>query len=238
MIPLADRDVASGLFASGALGYDASWPQCASTIPAVSERGARYDFAMLGVNHTIAFTSNQCLADEYQAAIANGQSVAFYVDVNSPSGASADRGDTGPRGNCAKTDVLCLSYNYGYNSAAYSYQVAGQAVGDDVVASAGWWLDVETGSKPWSKDPNTNAQVLQGAIDFFQQNGNVVGAYSILWMWNQIAGTSFRPGIPAWITPTRSPAGVANICAATSFTGGPIVVVQQPGGKLDQDYGC
>jgi hypothetical protein len=204
----------------------------------LSESGAPYDFALLGVNHTVAFTSNQCLADEYQAAIANGQSVAFYVDVNSPSGASAGRGGSGPRGTCGATDALCLSYNYGYNSAVYSYETARQAVGDDIVTSAVWWLDVETGSKPWSKNTAANAQVLQGAIDFFQQNGNVVGAYSILWMWNQIAGASFRPGIPAWITPTRSPAGVATVCAATSFTGGPIVVVQQPGGKLDQDYAC
>jgi hypothetical protein len=238
MAPLADGISTSTIYPAGAYGYDASWPQCGTSIPALSEGGVPYTFANLGVNHTIAFTKNQCLADEYQLAIGRSQAVAFYIDVNSPSGASADAGATGPNGICAATDTLCQSYNYGYNGAADSYETARAAVGDAVAASAVWWLDVEVGTKPWSKDTAANAQVLQGAIDYFHDNGVVVGAYSILWMWNQIAGPSFRPGIPAWITPTRSPAGVPAQCAATSFTGGPIVIVQQPGVTLDRDYAC
>jgi hypothetical protein len=236
-VPLPDGVSTPTSYVSGAYGYDASWPQCGTVIPALSDSGVPYTFAHLGVTHTIAFTKNECLADQYRLANARAQTIAFYVDVNSPSGTSANAGATGPGGTCAKNDTLCLSYNYGYNGAADSYETARQAVGDDVASSAIWWLDVETG-KPWSKDTAANAQVLQGAIDFFHESGIVVGAYSILWMWNQIAGASFRPGIPAWITPTRSPAGVAKLCAATSFTGGPIVFVQQPGSTLDRDYAC
>jgi hypothetical protein len=238
MIPVPDQSSPPTPAASLAYGYDASWPQCGTALPSASEYGgAPYSFAILGVTHTIAFTKNQCLADQYQVASSRAQSIAFYVDVHSPSGASANAGATGPGGTCATSDALCLSYNYGYNTAADSYETARQAVGDDVVASATWWLDVETG-KPWSKNSAANAQVLQGAIDFFHGKGSIVGAYSLLWMWNQIAGSDFRPGIPAWITPTRSPADVAKLCASTSFTGGPIVVVQQPGGTLDRDYTC
>jgi hypothetical protein len=245
MIPLEDgdfvtapQDALSSAYATGDVGYDASWPQCGQPVSDKSSSGVPYRFAVLGVNHTIAFTKNECLAQEYNVASGYGQTIAFYIDVQSPAGASANQGNSGPRGTCTTTDALCLGYNYGYNSAAYSFDYARQTLGDDAVSSAMWWLDVEVGSKPWSKNQAANAQVLQGAIDYFQARGSTVGAYSILWMWNQIAGAGYRPGIPAWPSGVHSVAETSRVCKSVSFTGGLIVVVQQAGKKLDLDYGC
>jgi hypothetical protein len=224
-------------YRTGAIGYDASWPQCRSNLPSAATNGSTYGFAILGANHTIAYTANECVAAQYSAAVSRGQSVAFYTDVHSPSGASASQGATGPKGTCAPSDTLCTSYNYGYNGAANAFQTASKIAGPAAAASAVWWLDVETG-KPWSTSTSANAMVIQGAIDYFQANGSVVGAYSVLWMWNKIAGTYYRPGIPAWISGARSLGSAPSFCNLPSFTGGPIVLVQQPGGKLDQDYAC
>jgi hypothetical protein len=203
----------------------------------VSTTGVAYGFAILGVNRAVEFTPNPCLAAEYTSGGQTGTSPAFYIDVHSPTPATAIFGRFGPKGSCAETDAACQSYNFGYNGAETSFAYAVASVGTATAASGVWWLDVETG-KPWSANPGDNAQVIQGSIDYFHDHSLVVGAYSILSMWNRIAGRDYRPGIPAWISGGKSLTGAPQLCSSESFTGGPIWLVQVPRQNYDEDYSC
>jgi hypothetical protein len=237
MLPEGSTNSPSDVYASARAGFDASFPQCGKSIPSSSSNGMVYGFAILGVNGGQEFTPNPCLAVQYGRGGETGSSPAFYIDLNSPTPATAIFGQFGPKGLCGETNAACQSYNFGYNGAQTAFAYAMASVGTAAAASGVWWLDVETG-KPWSANPGDNAQVIQGSIDYFHDHSLTVGAYSVLWMWNQIAGREYRPGIPAWISGGKSLTAAPQLCTAESFTGGPIWVVQVPRQNYDEDYGC
>lgn len=269
--PTSAPGASRGPYASGSVGYDTSFPSCGSPPPpATSSTGVPYSFAIIGVNDGRAFTRNPCLASEFDNAVSRNLLASFYVNINAPLGSTADRGNTGPKGSCASGDLMCLSYNYGYNAAAYAHDAAASALGTPAVAGRVWWLDVELANSWWTDlapptptpVPSGNTlddQVILGAIAYYQQNGMTVGSYSIASMWaqgaprpaggmgvasisqvlhTQILG-SFQTGIPEWVSGAPDLASAPSYCGGSSFTGGPIWVVQDPSSNTyDENYAC
>ncbi len=232
---------ASDLYTSGWTGFDISFPQCQDvTIPDKVGIGAPYAFAILGVNHGRAFTRNDCLADEYQYAAAQGLSIGYVMNLNSPRGTIGPNGQASGSG-CTADTPACQNYNYGWNAAQDAYQYTLQTLQSLGVADTPttWWMDIEV-TNYWSPDPSLNAQVIQGAIDFFQQEveGATIGVYSVRSMWQTIVGGDYRPGVPEWLAGARSLAGASSLCGQSSFTGGPITLVQYATRSLDVDYAC
>jgi hypothetical protein len=98
-----------------------------------------------------------------------------------------------------------------------------------------WWLDVETGNN-WSTDTTSNAQVIAGALAAVRAAGGSPAVYSTARQWAQIAG-DYAPGVPAWYA-TGAALGSPQPWCGTSFTGGPVVLVQGGSGSFDGDAAC
>jgi hypothetical protein len=210
-------------YASGATGFDVSWPQCAAALPPPST------IAVVGINDGTANTFNPCFRTEASWA---GLELSVYINVNSPNPAIPSQWAQGPAGACAPTDARCSSYNYGFNSTRGAI---------DMVRSEGfkphtWWLDVET-LNAWSPDPGANAQAVAGALDAIARSGGRAAIYSTTLQWNEIAG-GYRPGVPAWYATGEPLTTPEQLCSGTSFSGGPVELVQGLAGSFDSDYAC
>ncbi|HUX86232.1 MAG TPA: hypothetical protein VMW65_04460 [Chloroflexota bacterium] len=225
----------------GTLGFDISYPQCQTMTSPFAPTNLSYQFAVLGVTGGRAMTQNRCLGEELQIAAQQKLSPSFYLNVNYPRSAALSDAASGPLGTCDTTDSQCLSYTYGWNTAQNAYRYAQQTVQDLNVTSVPsvWWLDVEIANY-WSRDPSLNDRVIQGAIDFFGWNVSnaTVGIYSIRSNWNQIAGSDFQPSVPTWVAGAHSLAGASFLCSQSSFTGGPVALVQYATKQFDVDYVC
>ena len=174
---------AYGIFSGGQTGYDISFPQGSiSTLPSL------YDFLVIGVTDGRAYTDNPYLSS--QVSLAQGKLLSLYVNLNAPVGSTV-RGNTSSPKSCAKSDKVCQAYNYGYNAASHSYSYAQS----QSATSAMWWLDIETGNS-WSATKAINDATIQGAVDFLNTTGAIVGIYSTQSMWNTVAGSS---GMCQWV---------------------------------------
>lgn len=212
------------------IGMDISWPQCQTGIPSLS---AGQTFTIIGATGGRAFTPNTCFASEYRWATAHRQTPSFYMNLNYPSPTTAARGQAGPSGNCKPADAACQAFNYGYNAGQDALAYA-QSVG---ASSPGWWLDVETANS-WSSNTSLNAQVIRGAIRFFQDHNLAVGIYSVAFMWRDIAG-SFSPGLPIWVAQTNTNIPTLAYCSPRyGFGVGLTLLVQSWNGRYDVNYGC
>ena len=60
--------------------------------------------------------------------------------------------------------------------------------------------------------------------------------YSTNLQWREVAG-NYRPGVPAWYA-TGAPLTAPQQWCGTSFTGGPVYLVQGLAGPFDSDYAC
>ncbi len=218
---------AYGIFTAGQTGLDISFPQGA--IPSLPPG---YAFLIVGVTNGRAYTENPYLSS--QVSLAQGKPLSLYINMNAPVGSTV-RGNTSSPKTCSKSDKVCQAYNYGYNAAAYSYSYA-------QVNGALWWLDVET-SNSWSATKAINDATLQGAIDYLNLQGAVVGIYSTPSMWNTIAGSSFIPRqttisvVPNWI-PGASAASPQSACSQTITGNGQTWLTQYTSGGFDYDYAC
>ncbi|MGH2459082.1 MAG: hypothetical protein ACRDIY_09475 [Chloroflexota bacterium] len=207
--------------------YDVSFPECAGGYAPPS--GA----LIIGVNGGRAYTVNRCFDRQVQWALDRGARPDLYMNLNYPKGPPPASATNGPRGRCAATDQGCLAYNYGYNAASYADQVASARISDP----RAWWLDVETANY-WSPNQAANAQVIQGAIDYWHQRGKPIGIYSILPMWQRIAG-GFAPGLPNWVAQVTASIPTLSYCSAEfAFGGGAVAMVQHWDGAHDVDYFC
>ncbi|HLH74807.1 MAG TPA: hypothetical protein VKX96_16085, partial [Chloroflexota bacterium] len=210
---MAEPAVAASIPSPNLQGYDISFPNCRDhQFPA----SPGY-FTVIGVNGGKAYTTNPCFGEQYQWASASGQLPAVYINLNYPRDASAANGRTGPRGTCPPEDAACLAYNYGYNAAQFAVTTAHS----QGVSPTNWWLDIETANY-WSPNQALNAQVIQGAIDYLQSQNLHVGIYSVVSMWQTIAG-SFAPGLPNWVAQTNSKLPASAFCSsAFAFGGGTV----------------
>lgn len=213
--------LAQGVYTSGTVGNDVSWPNCSAKLPT----GAA--FGIVGVTNGLGYSTNPCLAKE----ASHFNNLSLYVNTGWYSGSSHVNA-TSPRV-CATGDNNCLAYNYGYNAGLYAYSAATSAG----VNSSMWWLDVET-DNTWSNDTVQNQNSLQGETDALRASGvTTVGVYSTTAQWQSITN-SWQNGLPNWGATTWTTAKqAAKYCSGHDFTGGGTWLIQFKG-KLDQDYAC
>lgn len=256
-LPLLTGTPASAATApAGATGYDVSYPQCGSALPASGS------FGIVGVTNGLAFSANPCLASQWQWAAAQPSSPALYTTPANPAPTSSHYWPTSGASDPAlcvdatsTTDPGC-AYDYGWHAAADALSTATAAVGAGA-SRAPWWLDVETGNT-YNGDGVSNAADLQGMIDYLRGHGvPSVGFYSTDYQWNVITGgwtvnsdpsyrqswaAEFTPAYPmsdgpTWVAGAGSLADAQANCA-TSFTGAVTTLAQYPDGGFDGDLSC
>lgn len=227
-------------------GYDISYPQCSSSLP------AHPGFGIVGVNDGRAYTANPCLVTEYTWATGATSStephVSFYANTGNPGPTASTHwpaaGATAPQ-YCDGSWSTGCAYDYGYFAAQDSFRDAVNAVGATAAQAAPWWLDVETANS-WSSVTATNNSDLQGAVAGLNAMGvSSVGIYSTSSMWNQITGATaassatndpFRT-LYEWIPGAHNANMAPQLCSQT-FAGGRVKFVQYPSGSFDGDYAC
>lgn len=252
---LRGADAEGVLPSPGTTGFDLSYVQCGSKLP------ANGSFGVVGVAHGLPWSSNACLAQEFAWAQSRGNA-GLYMNTANPAPHSSffwpASGVSDPalcRDSTSVSDAGC-AYDYGWHAAQDALRVATASLGTQA-ASVTWWLDVET-TNTWNGTSSANAADIQGSIDYLRSQGvPSVGVYSTSYQWGVITGgyTStnaaayadrwageFVPrypiaGAPNWI------AGVSTLKRAqancgTTFSGGPTVLVQYRSGSFDGDYAC
>ena len=236
------------------VGFDVSFPQCTSTLPAAP------GLAVVGVNNGKNFTVNKCLAKELTwAKTATNGAPAFYVNSGNPGPVNDTAWPTSQAAPkvCHGANSAACSYDYGWNAARASYGAAVRAESTDgspsgaaAAKAANWWLDVET-ANPWEARvtingattlayTNDQASVL-GMAGYLASIGvKSVGIYTATSMWRAIMGlnvTAFS-AYSLWIPGPGSLATAEAQCAVPSFLGGRTGMVQYPSLGLDGDYVC
>jgi hypothetical protein len=226
-VALGARDPASLAAAAQARpgwGFDISWPQCGQGYPT-----SAFDFAGVGVTRGQPLTANPCLADEFRWATSAraGGFPQLYVNLDLDGVANGRR-------SCDVNDHPCRAYNYGASTvdAAVSY------ADSQGVRAPYWWLDVETANAWSTQNLDWNAAVIRGAIEAMQARGLNVGIYSSSDQWHLIAG-DYRPAVPSWSAVYTQRGAAPGYCGdSTSFTAGPVLMVQYSDQGFDQDYVC
>ncbi len=218
--------------AAGNHGYDISWPQCGRALPVDG------DFRIVGVNGGKPYDTNPCLAEQYRWAVA-APGAAFYMNTANPGTASRVidwYGQKSPNPACSPADEAACAYNYGYNAARHAFAHAQSQTG--AAGRHSWWLDVET-TNSWSGDLALNVADILGSIVYLREQGVPVGVYSTDYQWGQITGGARIPELYNWVAGARDADQAARWCVPSStFTGGPVVMVQWVQDDLDHDYAC
>lgn len=252
---MAAADVTAGAPPGGSSGHDLSWPQCGSAYPA---DGA---FGIVGVSDGRAWSSNPCLASEYQWAAGYARTPDLYMNTANPAPHSSyywpSSGAQDPalcQDASSTTDPGC-AYDYGWHTAANALATANAALGS--LPQGIWWLDVETGNT-WNGDASSNAADVQGSIDYLlAQHVAGVGVYSTALQWNAVTGgysaadastyaaawgSEFTSpngisGSPSWVAGASGPSDAPSYCSS-SFLGTTTWMVQYVSGSVDVDAAC
>src|SRR4051812_24756441 len=136
------------------VGYDVSYPQCGTTLPASRA------FGIVGVNGGLSTKTNPCLATQLAWAWGSNGSVTaqpraqLYLNTANP-GELRDQvstwptSGTTPYGTCDGGNTAACSWQYGWERAqnsitSYFTPAAAEARVDGRPSSYTWWLDVET----------------------------------------------------------------------------------------------
>jgi len=233
-------------------GYDVSYPQCSSTLPASPQ------FGIVGVNGGKPYAANACLASEYTwaqtATTSTYPRVSFYANTADPGPVLSTHwpsGATTPRA-CDGTWSVDCSYDYGWNAAADAFAKASAVAGATVTRAGYWWLDVETGNS-WADSSQTsnwsavNTADLQGAAAYLSSQGvGQIGFYSTGYQWGQITGLDastspayFSTSYVNWVPgATTFSDAQARCSSAYSFTGARVQLTQYLQSGFDADYRC
>jgi hypothetical protein len=222
-------------------GYDISYPQCGGAYP------SNPAFGIVGVNGGRVFSVNPCLAS--QLAWAGDAAAEVYINTGNPGPELSSfwpRGQTAPRVcDAANPDTADCAFDYGWNAAAHSYSTLEAAYAARAItvspSATVWWLDVET-SNSWRDDTSLNVAALEGEVAYLRSRGVTrLGFYSTTQQWGVITGGTkvFAPS-PSWGAGARSERIAKSLCSSTttSFTGGPLVMVQYPYAGFDADIRC
>jgi hypothetical protein len=230
-------------FPPGATGYDVSQYQCpyypghVSGLPPTRTAVAIVQVSGGAINHA---QPPSCYPAEAAWAGPNMSTYIFMDGLPSP---PPKESMTGPAGNCATTNALCQSYNFGYYWAQYWVRYAHDAGTHPTL----WWLDVETAGA-WSGSQSSNAQVIAGGVAGLHASGVTPGIYSTNYQWGVLTGyqVSF-PHIPLWVPGAAGTAQAQSFCtnppaAYQPFAGGTTVLIQDsyttPRPLYDEDYAC
>ena len=205
----------------GAFGYDISYPQCPSRVPA-----GPVGFAIIGVNGGRPMTRNSCMPAQLTWARTGSVPAAVYVNSSSPP-------EDFTASVCGEADAVCRSYEWGWHSALYAMDYVN--LHDRFVTR--YWLDVET-ANTWSAAPIENASVLRGMIAALESRGKYVGIYSNRYQFTRITG-SFAPGLDNWIPrPETRHETAAQYCRTTPTFGGGRLLMLQLWYEFDENYVC
>jgi LysM repeat protein len=212
----------SNPYRSGAVGYDFSYPNCDTRVPASPT------FAVIGLNLGRPFTANPCFAREWNAA---RRPRSVYI-------------------NTAYSNVLLRHVTASCSAAGRSqplrpaaqraYAVGCSEAEEDLRLLAATpplaiWLDVEPGNT-WSSRRSLNAATIKGILERLlgQVGHSVVGVYSNAAFWWSIVGRWSSLSVPEWVaTGAPDPPG----CPA-GFAAGPVWLSQSTDGRLDTDKAC
>jgi hypothetical protein len=214
-------------------GYDVSWPQCGRTLP------SRANVAIVGVNGGKPYEENPCLAEQFRWATGAAAQRAFYMNTANPGTASRVvdwYNQKSPNRGCSRSDEAACAYNYGFNAAKHAYATAQAKTG--VAGRHSWWLDVET-TNSWSDDQALNVADILGSLAYLRSQKVPVGVYSTGYQWGVITGGADLPDLPNWVAGARNGDQAARWCSPdSSFTGGPVTLVQWVQDDLDHNALC
>ncbi len=230
-------------------GVDVSYPQCGKTVP------TDQSFAIVGVNASLANTTNPCLQQQLAWAAGSKGGTAqpktqLYSLFTNPGATLAskwpmsntlDDGKVVPTpksyGVCRAqasgvpqskyvTTTAC-SYVYGF---ARAYEASTKR-GVSNAAQFRWWLDVETGLSH-TRTTTYNLAALEGMIAALRDAGVTnVGIYSTASHFGEIMGsvpsTSSARGLPSWLAigPARLDQA-QSACSSAGFAGGTVAMTQ------------
>jgi hypothetical protein len=238
------------------VGYDVSYPQCGTTLPA--ERA----FAVIGVNGGLATRTNPCLAEQLAWAwgssgvVASQPKAQLYLNTANP-GQVLDqvttwptRGAT-PYGSCDGSNSLACSWQYGRERALNSVisfftPAARAAMVDSQPGRYTWWLDVET-TNTWQSGSSAaqarNRATLEGMTSYLLSQGATVGLYSTRQQWSQIAGAvgprSNLAGRASWLAGSTTLAGATAACRpAPLVPRSRVTLSQYVVAGLDHNHSC
>lgn len=219
---LGSTALAQGVYTSGTVGNDVSWPNCNARPPTNAA------FGIVGVTGGLGFSQNSCLAKQSTWF----KNLSLYVNTGYPGSYRGLDYQNFPNA-CASTDLNCLAYNYGYNAGQYALNYAAS----QGLNNTTWWLDVETDNS-WTTDYQQNRNSLQGETDALKAAGvTTIGVYSTTAQWQSITN-AWQNGLPNWGATTWTTAKqAAKYCTGHNFTGGGTWLIQFKG-KLDQNYAC
>jgi hypothetical protein len=212
-------------YPNGSMGFAISYPQCPKSFP-----NSSYGYGILGVTKGRSFTHNPCLKDEISWARRAQYHPSFYINLSFPQ----DKYPTLIKSfNCRAGDQKCAAYHFGYAIAQDAYNYA-QSQG---LADAPWWLDMQTIST-WSSSKNTNAQVVQGAADFYKNKHLPVGLSTTPYQWDQIAG-DYVTNLPNWVPGRIDQQIAAQYCSSgKSYSGGWVQQVAYVEKNFEVVYAC
>lgn len=209
-------------YRSGAVGYDLSYPNCATRTPASPA------FAVIGLNSGRPFTANPCFAREWDAA---GRPRSVYI-------------------NTAYSKVLLRQVTPGCSAAGRSqpfapaaqraYAVGCSEAEEDLRLLAATpplalWLDVEPGNT-WSSRRSLNVATIRGILErLLEQAGHpAIGVYSNAAFWRSLVGRWSSLSVPEWVaTGAPDPPG-----CPLGFAAGSVWLSQSTDGRLDTDTAC
>jgi LysM repeat protein len=214
--------VQSDPYRRGAVGYDVSYPNCAVPVP------ASHAFAVIGLNWGRPFTTNPCFAREWAVAqpppsiyINTAYSRTLFRHITPDCGAA---GRSQPLRRAAQR-----AYAVGCSEAAAALKLVA------ATSPLAIWLDVEPGNT-WSSQRSLNAATIKGILEHLltQSPHPMVGVYSNVGFWRQIAGAWSSLSVPEWVaTGAPDPPG-----CPSGFANGPVWLSQSSDGPLDVDTVC
>ena len=250
--------------ATTTVGFDVSYPQCGTTLPAARA------FGIVGVNGGIATSANTCLsqqltwASKSSGAVAAQPKAQLYLNTANPGqvtptvGTWPKAGST-PYGTCRGANDQACSWQYGWerahNSVVSFFKPAATAAHlSSLPSSYRWWLDVETDNS-WQTGSTTalkaaaqarNRATLEGMTAYLTSapQSATVGIYSTGSQWGQIVGTvpttSNLAKKNSWLASgSTSATSAAALCKSAPLTpGGRVALAQYVQSGLDHDTSC
>jgi hypothetical protein len=238
------------------VGYDVSYPQCRSSLP------ADRPFAVVGVNGGLSTKANPCLGTQLawawksSGAVPAQPKAQLYLNTANP-GEVRSQVSTWPKtgatpyGLCDGGNSAACSYRYGWERASYSVTsffapVAQTARVETNPAAYIWWLDVET-MNTWQSGSTEakarNRATLEGMTDYLVSRGGRVGLYSTNLQWGQIVGTvpatSTLAGKPSWLAGASSLSGAKANCSRPALVpAGTVTMTQYVQSGWDRNHSC
>jgi len=207
---------------------DLSWPNCNR----LSDNS--YALAIVGTNGGLDFRPNPCLGNE--ARMSN--KFVLYANTGNPGFPLISKfGKAGPLICPKDNNLICYSFNYGYQAAKYSIR---QANLESAAGSTFWWLDVES-INSWTNSIDANRADIEGMVYALRSNPFLtpkIGIYTAYNQWLSVVG-HWDIGLDLWLgTGDTTLLQAKQSCRQPSFVGASIVLSQYTVGNLDFNFSC